>query len=123
MNQARKVQIGVFLTVAISMVIVLCAPSTIVPAKAGEMGENEILEINDFSGIPQDVIDDAKQRAAALFGDNEKKCSDFTGRVLALYEETKEIDVLVIVNSGGVGLVCHCGIQRKGTGAGNRRDT
>ena len=103
LSQVRKVQIGVISIVAISMALVLCAPSVIVPAKAGEMGKNEILEINDFSGIPQDVIEDAEQRAAGLFGDDEEKCSDFTGQVLALYEETKEIDVLVIVNSGGWG--------------------
>ncbi|MDD4923517.1 MAG: hypothetical protein PHF74_01615 [Dehalococcoidales bacterium] len=103
MNQVRKVQIGVLLTIAISMVIVLCTPSTVVPAKAGEMGQNEIMEINDFSGIPREVIDDAVSRAATLFGKNEGKCSDFVSQVLALYEEAKEIDVLVIVNSGGWG--------------------
>jgi hypothetical protein len=103
LSQVRKVQIGVVLTVAISMVIVLCAPSTVVPAKASEMGKNETLEIDDFSGIPQDVIDDAEQRAVVLFGDNEGRRSDFISQVLALYKEAKEIDVLVIVNSGGWG--------------------
>lgn len=103
MSQVRKVQIGVVLIIAISMVIVLCTPSTVVPAKASEMGENEILETDDFSGIPQDVIDDARQRASDLFGGNDERQSDFISQVLALYKEAKEIDVLVIVNSGGWG--------------------
>jgi hypothetical protein len=85
------------------MVIVLCTPSTVVPAKASEMGENEILAIDDFSGIPQDVIDDARQRAAALFEGNGERQSDFISQVLALYKEAEEIDVLIIVNSGGWG--------------------
>ncbi len=85
MSQVRKVQIGVILIVAISMVIVRCTPSTVVPAKASEMGENEILAIDDFSGIPQDVIDDARQRAAALFEGNGERQSDFISLVLALY--------------------------------------
>ncbi len=102
-SQVRKVQIGVLLTIAISMVIVLCAPSTVVPAKASEMGQYEILAISDFSGIPQEVIDDAVSRAATLFGENEEKCSDFVSQVLALYKEAKDVDVLVIVNSGGWG--------------------
>jgi hypothetical protein len=103
LSQVRKVQIGIILVVAISMVIVLCTPSTVVPAKASEMGKHEILAIDDFSGIPQDVIDDAQKRAEALFEENEERQSDFTRQVLALYREAKEIDVLVIVNSGGWG--------------------
>jgi hypothetical protein len=85
------------------MVIVLCTPSTVVPAKASEMGKDEILAIDDFAGISQDVIDDASQRATVLFEDNEERREDFISHVLALYQEAKEIDVLVIVNSGGWG--------------------
>ncbi len=102
-SQVRKVQIGVILTVAISMVIVLCTPSTVVPAKASEMGQHEILTTDDFSGIPQSVIDDAENRAFTLFGKNEARCSDFTSQVLALYKEAEDKDVLIIVNSGGWG--------------------
>jgi hypothetical protein len=102
-SQVRKVQIGVILIVAISMIIVLCTPSTVIPAKASEIGQPEILATTDFSGIPQNVIDNAERRAIKLFGNNEKKCNDFTGQVLALYREAKDVDVLVIVNSGGWG--------------------
>ncbi len=101
--QTRKLQIGIILVVAISMVIVLCTPSTVVPAKASEMGKHEILAIDDFSGIPQDVIDDAERRAADLFGKDEAKRADFISQVLALYKEAREKDVLIIVNSGGWG--------------------
>jgi hypothetical protein len=118
LSQVRKVQIGVVLIVAISMVIVLCAPSTVVPAKASEMGKNETLEINDFTGIPQNVIEDAEQRAAALFGGNEVRQSNFTSQVLALYQEAKEIDVLVIVNSGGWGWSAIAESNEKGLAPG-----
>jgi hypothetical protein len=103
LSQVRKVQIGVVLTVAISMAIVLCTPSTVVPAKASEMGHHEILSTDDFSGIPKAVIDDAAAKAAVLFGGNEEKRSDFVSQVLALYREAADKDVLVIVNSGGWG--------------------
>ena len=68
MNQVKKVQIGVILTVAICMAIVLCTPSTAKPAKASEMGQHEILKTNDYSDIPQSVIDDAASKAVTLFG-------------------------------------------------------
>ncbi len=103
MTQINKVQIGVFLTVAISMVIVLCAPSTVVPAKASETGNGSTLSTDDFSGIPQKVIEDAAETAANLFGNDNEKCTDFTEQVLALYLEAKDVDVVVIVNSGGWG--------------------
>jgi hypothetical protein len=73
------------------------------PAKASEMGQIEILKTDDFSGIPQSVIDDAAGRAADLFGKDEAKRADFVSQVLALYKEAQDIDVLVIVNSGGWG--------------------
>ena len=103
MNQVKKVQVGVILTVAICMAIVLCTPSTAKPAKASEMGQHEILKTNDYSDIPQLVIDDAASKAVTLFGKNDAKCADFTSQVLALYKEAREKDVLVIVNSGGWG--------------------
>lgn len=103
MNQAHKVQTGVFLTVAISMIIVLCVPSTVTPAKASKMGDSTILSIEDFSGIPQEVIDDAVETAASLFDDDEEKCQGFIRQVLALYREAEDVDVVVIVNSGGWG--------------------
>jgi len=102
-SQGRKVQIGVVLIVAISMIIVLCTPSTVVPAKASRIGQPEVLATTDFSGIPQNVIDDAASRAVTLFGNNEERCSDFVSQVLALYQEAEDKDVLIIVNSGGWG--------------------
>ncbi len=102
MNQVQKVRIGVFLTIAVSMVIVLCTPSTIVPAKASERGASGILTIDDYSGIPQSVINDAKETAASLFV-SEDKCKNFVKQILASYVKAKDVDVVVFVNSGGWG--------------------
>jgi hypothetical protein len=54
------------------MAIVLCTPSTVVPAKSQQNGYRLNSITNDFSDIPQEVIDDAGSRAVTLFGKKKK---------------------------------------------------
>ncbi|MFA5628865.1 MAG: hypothetical protein WC958_01165 [Dehalococcoidales bacterium] len=103
LSKIRKIQISVILVVAVSAAIVLFTPSTAVPAKAAEMGQNEIITTENLNNIPQNIIDDAVNKAEALFQNSAEKCSEFANQALALYEKVKDIDVLVIVNSGGWG--------------------
>ncbi|MDD4873929.1 MAG: hypothetical protein PHE15_03005, partial [Dehalococcoidales bacterium] len=102
MSQVHKVKTGIFLTFAVSLAIVLCAPSTVAPAKASKIGSSDILSIDDYSAIPQSVIDDIAATAAGLFG-NEEKRLDFISQNLALYLEAQDKDVIVFINSGGWG--------------------
>jgi len=55
--KVRRLKIGVTLTVAVSLAIVLLAPSPVVPASASEVGSGDVpLSVNDFSVVPQSMI-------------------------------------------------------------------
>jgi hypothetical protein len=100
----RRLKIGVALIVAISFAIVFLAPSPVVPATAYEAKSDGIpLSIQDFSVVPQYIVDDAAVLAAELFGNDQEKCQDFVSQLLAIYLEAKDRDVVIIFNSGGFG--------------------
>jgi hypothetical protein len=102
--KVRKLRIGVTLTVAVSLAIVLLAPSPVVPAEAYEVGKGNIpLSITDFSVVPQSIVDNATELAAELFGRDETKCHDFISQLLAIYLAAEDKDVVIFVNSGGWG--------------------
>jgi len=102
--KARRLKIGVTITVAISLAIVLLAPSPVVPATASEVGTGGIpLSIQDFSAVPQPVFEDADRLATELFGDDQQKGHDFISQLLATYLAAKDKDVVIIFNSGGFG--------------------
>ena len=100
----RRLKIAVALIVAISLVIVLLAPSPVVPATTCRVDSGGVpLSIQDFSVVPQSLVDDASEAAAELFGNNQQKCRDFTSQLLATYLEARDKDVVVIFNPGGFG--------------------
>ena len=100
----RRLKIGVALFVAVSLVIVLLAPSPVVPATASEVGSGDTpLSIQDFSLVSQDLIDEADELAVELFGSNQQKCQEFTTQLLGMYLAAKDKDVVIINNSGGWG--------------------
>ena len=100
----RRLKIVVALTIAISLVIVLLTPSPVVPATICKADSDSVpLYIQDFSVVPQPIVDDASGAAAELFGNNQQKCRDFTGQLLATYLEAKDKDIVVIFNAGGWG--------------------
>ena len=102
--KVRRLKMGVTLTVAVSLAIVLLAPSPVVPASAYEVGGGDVpLSVNDFSVVPQSIIDNAAELATELFGKDETKCHDFISQLLAIYLAAKDKDIVIIVNSGGWG--------------------
>ena len=102
--KVRRLKIGVTLTLAISLAIVLLAPSPVVPAIASEVGTGGIpLSIQDFSAVPQPVVEDADRLATELFGNDQVKGHDFISQLLATYLAAKDKDVVIIFNSGGWG--------------------
>ena len=102
--KVRRLKIGVTLTVAIALAIVLLAPSPVVPAIASEVGTGGIpLSIQDFSAVPQPVFEDADRLATELFGNDQGKGHDFISQLLATYLAAKDKDVVIIFNSGGFG--------------------
>ncbi len=102
--KVRRLKIGVTLTVAVSLAIVLLAPSPVVPAAAYEVGSGDVpLSVNDFSVVPQSMIEDAARLATELFGNDQEKCHDFISQLLATYLVAKDKDVVIIFHSGGFG--------------------
>jgi hypothetical protein len=102
--KVRRLKIGITLTVAISLAIVLLSPSPVVPATASEVGSGGVpLLVQGFSDVPQSVVEDAAESTAELFGDNQQKSDDFISQLLATYLAARDKDIVVIFNSGGFG--------------------
>jgi hypothetical protein len=101
--RVRRLRIGVALILAISLAIVLLAPSPVVPATACQVGMDIPLSIQDTSLVPQPLIDEADGLAAGLFGNNQQQCQEFTNQLLSMYQAAKDKDVVIISNSGGWG--------------------
>ncbi len=100
----RRLKIGVALFVAVSLAIVLLAPSPVVPATAFEVGSGDTpLSIQDFSLVPQSLVDEADELATELFGNIQQKRHQFTSQLLGMYLAAKDKDVVIINNSGGWG--------------------
>ncbi|MDP6141922.1 MAG: hypothetical protein QGF23_00560 [Dehalococcoidales bacterium] len=100
----RWLKIGVNLIVILSLAIVLVVPSPVVLATVSEVGTGGIpLSINDFSVVPQHIVDDANMLATELFGDAREKHQDFISQLQATYLMAKDKDIVIIFNSGGWG--------------------
>ncbi len=99
----RRLRIVVTLVVAISLAAVLLAPSPVSPATVYVVGAEAPLQIQDYSAVPQPVVEDAGRLAAELFGNNQERQQEFTGQLLATYVAARDKDVVVIFNSGGWG--------------------
>ena len=57
----------------------------------------------DYSSVPQTVIDDAVELAGDLFGKGQENIQSFVDQLVAMYNEVKDLDVVIIFNSGGWG--------------------
>ena len=71
---------------------------------AKDIGIQEpILQPVDYSLVPQEVMDKAAARAAALSKMGEQRVKAFADELLASYVEASRNDVVIIFNSGGLG--------------------
>jgi hypothetical protein len=71
---------------------------------AKEIGiqEPEMRDV-EYETLPQAVIDDAIEVAVEFFGNSKEKVQGFVDQLLAAYAEARDIDVIVLFNSGGWG--------------------
>jgi hypothetical protein len=100
----RRLKIGAALFVAVSLAIVLLSPSPVVPATVYDVGSGDTpLTINDLSLVSQSLIDEAEELAVELFGNDQKKCQEFTNQLLGMYLAASDKDIVIINNSGGWG--------------------
>ncbi len=61
------------------------------------------LATQDYSSVPQSVIDDAVIMAQEFVGNSQEKLQDFVDQLVATYIEARYMDVVVFFNSGGWG--------------------
>jgi hypothetical protein len=104
-GQTRKVYIGIALTVALSMAIVLLAPPPMVPGYSfvvDSQGEAALSPPN-LSAFPQLIIDEANSLARETFGFSSQRQDDFATELLATYQAAQDKDVVVFFNTGGFG--------------------
>lgn len=100
----RTLKIAVTLTVVLSLAIVLLVSSSSMVGIVLRVGTGgQPLPRSDFSAVPQAVVADATSLATELYGDYQKKLSDFENQLLALYLEAKDKDFVIFFNSGGWG--------------------
>lgn len=57
----------------------------------------------DYSSVPQSVINDAIDFASDLVGKSQEKIQNFVDQLVAMYMEVKDLDVVIVFNSGGWG--------------------
>ena len=102
--KVRRLKIAVTLTVILSLAIVILVPSPVVPATISEVGTGGIpLAVQDFSAVPQAVVEDATRLATELYGSCQEAHNDFIDQLLAIYLKTRDKDIVIIFNSGGWG--------------------
>jgi hypothetical protein len=61
------------------------------------------LAAQDYSSVPQSVIDDAVEIAAEFVGDQQEKLQNLADQLVGTYLEARNLDVVVFFNSGGWG--------------------
>ncbi len=100
----RELKIAALAVFIICLTIVLTASSPVVPATTCKFENGSvILSTDDFSSIPQPVIEDAASVASGLFGEDQNKCDDFISHLLGAYLEARDKDIVIIFNAGGWG--------------------
>lgn len=71
---------------------------------AKEVGFQEPdLPVYEYSTVPQSVIDDATELATELVGNSQDKLQGMVDQLVATYVEARDMDVVVVFNSGGWG--------------------
>jgi hypothetical protein len=71
---------------------------------AKEVGFQEPdLPVYEYSTVPQSVIDDATELATELVGHSQDKLQSMVDQLVATYVEARDMDVVVVFNSGGWG--------------------
>ncbi len=103
-NNHRSIKIGIFLTVAISLAIVLLVPTPVIYGQMRDLEANGLtLTDQQLSMIPQEIIKDAARIADELLGNRTDKAEDYASQLLASYYAAKNKDFVIIFNPGGWG--------------------
>ena len=86
-NNHRNTKIGIFLTVAISLAIVLLVPTPVIYGQMRDLEANGLtLTDQQLSMIPQEIIKDAARIADELLGNRTDKAEDYASQLLASWD-------------------------------------
>jgi hypothetical protein len=66
-------------------------------------GDSLLTPDYDISNVPQSVVDEAVNFAGELLGNYQVEHDEFVAQLLAVYSETNDKDLVVIINPGGWG--------------------
>jgi len=103
-NNHRSIKIGIFLTVVISLAIVLLVPTPVIYGQMRDLEANGLtLSTQQLSLIPEGVKQDASRVAEELLGSQTDKAEDYASQLLAGYHAAKNKDFVIIFNPGGWG--------------------
>ena len=100
----RKLSILATLTIIVLLVVVSLANSfSGIGITAGVGTEWGIPSDYNPAPTPQLVVEDAHRLATKLYGSSQEQWRDFVHQLLAMYDEARDSDFIVIFNSGGWG--------------------
>lgn len=92
------------LSLGVALLTVFMTPSSLMPALACDAEtDGRLLAASDFSQVPPQVVQDARDVAAAFYGDNEAKADEMVSHLVGTYLAASDQNFVVIFNPGGWG--------------------
>ena len=92
------------LLLGVALLTVFMAPPSLMPALACDAEtDGHVLAVSDFSQTPPQVVQDARDVAAAFYGDDEAKADEMVSQLVGTYLASADQDFVVIFNPGGWG--------------------
>jgi len=86
------------------LTVVLMAPSSLMPALSCDAEtDGHVLAVKDFSHVPVEVVQDARDVARTFYSDDNVKSADMASQLVGTYLAAADKDFVVIFNPGGWG--------------------
>jgi hypothetical protein len=92
------------LLLGVALLMVFIAPSTLMPALACDAEtDGHVLAATDFSQVPPQVVEDARNLAETYYPKDEAKADDMMSQLVGTYLAASDKDFVVMFNPGGWG--------------------
>jgi hypothetical protein len=92
------------LLLGVTLLVVFIAPSPLMPALACDAEtDGHVLAVTDFSQVPPQVVEDARNLAETYYPKDEAKAGDMASQFVGTYLAASDKDFVVIFNPGGWG--------------------
>ena len=101
---AMRWSAGFVLVLTLALTIVFLAPSALMPALACDAEtDGRVLAASDFSQVPPQVVEDARNLAEIYYPKDETKANDMMSQLVGTYLAAADQNFVVIFNPGGWG--------------------